>query len=146
MKIITLWQPWASFIALGWKTIETRTHNKFKVLVGHTIGIHASNTWDKDWNELAGPYLTQMQREEVGYIKNLFDDGHLRGEILCTAHVNMHRIVKQSESNKALIFCSDKFLDSRYGLFLTDIKPIVATPAKGKQGIWNYPFIPKYLK
>jgi predicted transcriptional regulator len=41
MKVITLWQPWASFIALGWKTIETRTHDRFKNLVCERIAIHA---------------------------------------------------------------------------------------------------------
>lgn len=134
MKVITLWQPWASFIALGWKTIETRTHDRFKNLVGEKIGIHAGNTWDKDWKELAGPYLTKMQIDEVGLLKNEFDLGHLKGEIICTAKVTAFRELFSNDSDFALIECSSL----RYGLFLEDIKPIKPIPAKGKQGIWNY--------
>ena len=39
--VLTLYQPWATFIADGLKTIETRTHNRFTSLYGKTILIHA---------------------------------------------------------------------------------------------------------
>jgi hypothetical protein len=41
VKTITLHQPWASLIACGLKTIETRTHDRFRSLVGETVAIHA---------------------------------------------------------------------------------------------------------
>jgi hypothetical protein len=40
---ITINQPWASLIANGIKTIETRKHTKFKCLVGQRIAIHPVN-------------------------------------------------------------------------------------------------------
>lgn len=136
MKIITLWQPWASFIALGWKTIETRRHDRFKCLVGETIGIHAGKMFDKDWEELAGTYLTDEQ-------KNITKENLLwhHGEILCTAKVDDADLINSTRSKKALINCN--FIEIRFmrhGLFLTDIKPIQPIPAKGRQGIWNYEF------
>lgn len=39
---VTLWQPWASLIALGVKTIETRSWRPPAKYVGQTIGIHAA--------------------------------------------------------------------------------------------------------
>lgn len=34
IKCISMWQPWAWWVMRGWKTIETRTHNRFKGLAG----------------------------------------------------------------------------------------------------------------
>ena len=42
MYAITLHQPWASLIALGLKTVETRSWPAPSRLVGHTIAIHAA--------------------------------------------------------------------------------------------------------
>lgn len=46
MKVITLWQPWATWVVLGWKTIETRLHPRFASLAGQVIGIHAGLKFD----------------------------------------------------------------------------------------------------
>ena len=42
MKAITLWQPWASLIADGTKTIETRSWAPPSSLLGQRIAIHAA--------------------------------------------------------------------------------------------------------
>ena len=44
MKAITLWQPWASLIAAGAKTIETRTWSPPHSLIGQPLAIHAAMT------------------------------------------------------------------------------------------------------
>jgi activating signal cointegrator 1 len=132
MKIITLWQPWALFIACGWKTIETRTHDRFKYLQKEVIGIHAGKTFDKDWEELTSPYLTDDQKRITR--ENLL--WH-HGEIICIAKVEIAGWLIPSHSNRALIKCD---ITDRYGLFLKDIKRIQPIPAKGHQGIWNYEF------
>ena len=41
---ITLWQPWATWIAWRWKTIETRGHDRFRRLVGQFASVHVC-TW-----------------------------------------------------------------------------------------------------
>jgi hypothetical protein len=133
MKVITLWQPWATFIRLGWKTIETRTHKRFFTLLNQTIGIHAGNKWDYDWKELAGDYLDSTQ---IHYIENVIKFG--RGEILCTAKVYKVGYLTLEHSQPALIDCGFSYLE-RTGLFLKDItklNPPIA--AKGHQGIWEY--------
>jgi hypothetical protein len=138
MKVITLWQPWASFIALGWKTIETRTHDRFKNLVGETIAIHAGNKWDENWIKFAAQYLTadEIINTKI-HIKLMFEEGYYKGAIVCTTYVYHSQWLMNPHCADALIECDTK----RYGLFLKDTKLIQpAIPAKGKQGIWNYEF------
>lgn len=42
MKAISLWQPWASLVAVGVKTIETRSWPAPKALIGERLAIHAT--------------------------------------------------------------------------------------------------------
>ena len=42
MKALTIWQPWASLIAEGAKTIETRSWSAPASLIGQRIAIHAA--------------------------------------------------------------------------------------------------------
>jgi hypothetical protein len=135
MKILTLWEPWASFIAVGWKTIETRTHDRFRNLKGETIGIHAGQHWDKDWYKLAGPYLTDLQKKEVEFFKENFNASNgYKGKIICTAKVDSVNWLHSSFCDKALIECETL----RCGLFLVDIRKTTSPVLKGHQGIWNY--------
>lgn len=142
MKVITLWQPWASFIEFGWKTIETRTHDRFKNLVGETIAIHAGQKWDDEAYELAKPYLFQDQYRDIDVIKERFlNDNPIipwyKGSIIATAKIEKaHWLLSGYWVIDAQALC--KCDNDLFGLFLTDIKPIKPIPAKGKQGIWNY--------
>ncbi len=141
IPIITLWQPWASFVALGWKTIETRWHKRFEKLTGKVIGIHASVKWDANWLELAGPYLSGEQRNQA------FGLHIVRGIILCTAVVHGFRALGEVDSVKALINCGTTDNPGgnsgssrvRYGLELSHVisvdPPIQTT---GRQGIWYH--------
>lgn len=48
MKLITLWQPWASLMAAGVKTIETRG---WSTDYRGPLVIHAAKTWNEDCRE-----------------------------------------------------------------------------------------------
>ena len=133
IPVITLWQPWATLIALGWKRIETRTHNRFRNLEGQTIGIHAGNKWDSGWSFLAGNFLTNEQYTLI--MKMQAEKEMPFGKIICTGKVYTYRKLVSSDSEKALIECDTE----RYGLFIYDIKKIEPPiEAKGKQGIWYF--------
>jgi hypothetical protein len=130
IPIISLWMPWANWVMLGWKTVETRRHAKLATLAGRTIGIHATNKWDDTALYAARPYLTDAQ------FARSKDFLRIGSAILGTV-----RVVWSSKtplgiefSPQALIECATK----RYGLGLRDPKIIEAIPAKGKQGIWYY--------
>jgi hypothetical protein len=58
LKAISLWQPWASLIAVGAKPFETRHWAPPRELIGQTVAIHAAKKIDKDAVDLA---------EEVAY-------------------------------------------------------------------------------
>lgn len=125
MKTITMWQPWASFVSLKWKTIETRTHSRLKSLEGQTIAIHAGIYFDETWYHYAKYYIDDKQLELVRSLKSI------KGSIICTAFVKEHRLLNTFDSKPAMIDCGAK---TRYGLILENVKAI-----KGKQGIWNFP-------
>ena len=125
LPVITLYQPWATWIMRGWKTIETRTHSRFSCLKGQRILIHSSKTMAT----LSNPYLTLEQlasKPEMGLVT---------GCILGSAYVKDFRLLNGSDSEDALIDCKGRL----WGLFLEDIErwkyPI---PEKGSQGIWHY--------
>jgi hypothetical protein len=128
--IITLHQPWCKWISLGWKTIETRLHDRFKNLKGKRIGIHVGKKWDQYAIITAMDYLTD---DKLGMSNLLRDSG---GYIICTAYVEDFRELKKEDSQKSLIDCENT---KRFGLFLINIeKNDNATLKfyKGRQGIW----------
>ena len=129
VPVISLWNPWAIWVGLGWKKIETRTHERFKGLVGKQIGIHSALKWDDTALELAGEYLSEDQRIQTrGFLR-------VGGAICWTAYVTAHRELDPLDSKAALIDCEHV---TRYGLFLSDVTMIEVIPCKGKQGIWYH--------
>ncbi len=130
MKVITLWQPWATWVVLGWKTIETRLHPRFASLAGQIIGIHAGLKWDKNAIKMSKPYL----QGQVVLTNGL--PPFARGALIGTVRVLEHRVLTGEDSRSALIDCENT---PRYGLILADPKPIPGIPMKGKQGIWTCP-------
>lgn len=132
MKVISMHQPWASWVALGWKTIETRTHDRFKNLVGQTIGIHAAKHWDKEWYEKASRYLNLLSR--IKTTNDLIINAP-RGFLIATVFVDGFRLLNGNDSGKAKCYCYDNNL---YGLILSDIRRVQPIPMRGFQGIFNY--------
>ena len=124
--IITLYQPWATWIMREWKTIETRTHNRFSSLHGKTILIHAGQKTDVP--AFFNPYLTKKQILDA--------DGMVNGFILGSAYVCNIGPLTDFNSKAALIDCHST---NRFGLFLKDIKKFEKPiPAKGEMGIWYF--------
>jgi activating signal cointegrator 1 len=122
---ITLWQPWASWIALGLKSVETRGHRHFQHLVGQTIAIHAGKAYDKHALSVAMRYAAIQDLCGI----------HPQGVIVCMATVVGFRELVERDSVHALCPCGP----GRFGLFLADIRPLVpAIPAKGAQGVWMW--------
>lgn len=128
IPVITLWQPWATWVIKGYKTIETRTHIRFKGLEGKTIGIHAGQAVDQSDHVIQNPYLA----------KSILIDSMVlpAGVLLGTAKVNEFRELNYTHEHAALIECEKV---TRYGLFLSDIKEFERYPkVKGGMGIWYF--------
>lgn len=131
-QVISLWQPWAQWVILGWKTIETRTHARFAKLAGQRIGIHAAKVWDKQAIHLARSYLTEDQIHQTFELLRVHH--HDSGKVLGTVFVNEHRILERADAPAALIECETV----RFGLLLSlPIKFAVPVPAVGRQGIFH---------
>ena len=62
MRALTLHQPWASLIALGHKTTETRSWPAPESLVGSRIAIHAARRRPRrdEWNDRVAEALAGM--------------------------------------------------------------------------------------
>lgn len=126
LPVITLYQPWATWIMRGWKTIETRTHNRFKSLEHKTILIHAGQTTDKE--AINNPYLTKEQL--------VFNHDEMINGFILGAYVDVCGLLcgDDYENKAALIETTD-----RYGLFLEKIdRWEIPIPEKGEMGIWYY--------
>ncbi len=129
LPCITLYQPWATWIIRGWKTIETRTHHRFSSLNNRRILIHAGQKTDDSPLTTQNPYLT---KEQILYNP----DEVINGYILGSAFVRDFKPLYESHSKDALIDCR---YTQRYGLFLTNIEKF-DTPilCKGEMGIWYF--------
>ena len=127
MKAITLKQPWASLVAEGAKKIETRTHSRFKNLVGQRIAIHAGKTFE----------LLPLGALREDHVKKVFKGSNKplpNGAIVCTAFVKEVRMLTDEDSYDACCPAAGKF-----GLILTDVQKVdPPVPARGYQGIWEW--------
>lgn len=126
MKAITIYHPWANWIKNGYKTIEVRTHDRLRNLVGKRIVIHAAKKFDVFAWKIAGEFAPNVSAD-------VYDEG----AIICTAFVYDHRRLdnRGRDSNCACFPVGFNL----YGIFLRDIKKIKPVPFKGKQGIFNVP-------
>ena len=140
MKAISVYQPAATFIAMKWKTIETRTHARFELLEGQRIAIHAAK---KDVRVPASlyDYLPAALRDSLQLSNILLSMDTNRGKIVCTAQVTKARWavmvdfdLRKAWNEQAMCEVGGKFL-----LFLEEIEPINPVPFRGRQGIFNVP-------
>lgn len=132
MYAISLWQPWASFIAVGTKPFETRDWAPPKWLIGKRIAVHAAkkavNADDREWARRHG-----------------CDDLPL-GAVVCTAILRgayrMGIAQRVPGSAPLNIFKPDEFGDyspGRWAWWLTDIEPVdPPAAARGMQGFWKW--------
>jgi activating signal cointegrator 1 len=118
---ISLWQPWASFIAIGVKPYETRHWRAPARFVGLRIAIHAAKK--------------PVSRDDREWWQRISGEAALPlGAFVCTAIL---RAVVPAES-----VLSDDFGDYLAGRFcwhLVDVERLPSPiPAKGAQGFWMW--------
>lgn len=129
---ISLWQPWAFWVMIGVKKIETRLHTRFKGLIGEDIFIHSA--WKTNYKTGdTWPYLRDI-RDYPFYGEAM----KTRGAILGIIHVNEFRPLKGlRDAIDSKIECDSV---QRYGLILSNPRPLqTPIPWKGQQGIMKAP-------
>lgn len=132
LRCVSLWQPWASFIAIGAKTVETRSWPAPQSIIGTRVGIHAAKTLKGIDLARSNPDLWERYVEL--YRRSLDEPGLLPfGAIVATA------VIEACVPVERLI--PDLFGDyspGRYGWVLSGIEKLAApVPAKGRQGIFT---------
>ena len=129
VRCVSLWQPWASLIAVGIKSVETRSWPAPATILGCRIAIHAAKTNKGMWlaaqdKELWKVCLEALTFDERGFLPS--------GVIVATALVE---VSIPTERLKPDIF--GNFSQGRFGWMLADIRPLdTPIPAKGAQGIF----------
>ncbi len=138
MKAISLWQPWASAIAVGAKTIETRS---WPTSYTGPIAIHAAQ---KRTAELGAIFEDLLQVDEIRFrFEDALDldfDCLPFGAIIATATlvkcVPTDSIPVLTEAEQAL----GDFSPGRFGWYLADIKRLPrVVPCRGGQRLFNVP-------
>jgi hypothetical protein len=151
-QAITIWQPWASLIAIGAKTLEFRSWAPPNYLWGSRIAIHAGARPVKiDEVKALLMKLNSSNAAETGikpFIaipfleKCLMAVGSLpRSCVVCTA--TLGRPIRDAELSHRLgvnlVNDSDRDEHTNYGWPLSEIRQkLPPEPATGRQGFWTW--------
>jgi hypothetical protein len=127
MRALSLWQPWASAMAIGLKSIETR---HWRTNVRGLVAIHAAKRWTADERDFAADMADEFDERlripplgavvATGFIENCLPTEQLRGII--------------SETERAF----GNYGNGRFGFVMRDIRPLAQPfPWKGAQGFFE---------
>ena len=161
LRAISLWQPWATLVAIGAKQVETRHWSAPKSVRGE-MAIHAAKKWSRDlaamcmeepfrstllplaraaWPDLHGDAAVGFEktldfylRRYAGTPRGLPLGGYVARTLLngCYRAEDMVPLISSTEA---------AFGDFSPGRFGWDLGPTIALPsivrAKGRQGFWT---------
>lgn len=130
MKAISLWQPWASAIALGYKRHETRS---WPTRHRGPIAIHAAKRWTRDERDWCRHFAAQL-----GDMR-LLDPP--RGAIVAVARLvaatKMEDVVASLSRQEVAL---GNYAPGRHAWRLEDIRNLTTPiPFTGRQGIFEIP-------
>lgn len=134
MKAISLWQPWASLIAIGAKRIETRS---WPTPYRGPIAIHAAKRWTQD--------------EKLQVLRPPFWDvlRHHDGPLPLGAVVAVGQLVACDRMTRNWIDCTREtwgdneiafghYEIGRYGWILDEVRALPQpVTCRGMQGLWD---------
>jgi hypothetical protein len=163
VKALTIRQPWATLIADGVKTIETRS---WSTRHRGPLAVHAGLTKIAGTDPgMADVYRPLLQPERAGMLRRplalgavvatavladcvpmlvLGDDGDHHAPHLCLdsdgeAMLLLDHGERDWENNAGDQLPFGDFAPGRWAWVLTDVQPFVTPiPAKGRQGLWDW--------
>ena len=139
MRAISLHQPWAAAVTLGWKGDETR---HWPVKPGGWLAIHSAKKWDKAQRETARR-LSLLVEKEATYFSHMDDcPANQRGAIVCIARfvgcVEMDD--KLIEATPAIERAFGNWKPGRWAWQLRDVIPLhFPIQITGRQSMWTLP-------
>lgn len=163
MKAITLWQPWASLIACGVKTVETRSWPPPGSLIGQRIAIHAAKKWNKELLDICfrpefQEVLSPMRPNKGGafYYEDALKSILPLGVVVCTAVLTDAWMVNRHERSTGVVRAESHeimedvakvcrldpwgdFTPGRWLWFFDEVEVLdPPIPARGRQQIWSW--------
>lgn len=130
MKALTLTQPWASLVALGWKTVETRG---WSTAHRGALAIHAARGFP-----LPARRFAETERA-LGRIPERLP----LGAVVCIVH--LARVERTEEIAPRLSGLERHLGDYRPGRFgwVLDMEFVLPepVPARGALGLWDWPHV-----
>lgn len=149
MKCISLWQPWATLIAIGAKRIETRG---WSTDYRGPLAIHAAKKWTRKMHEMAcsEPFVSVLAAADIGSIPlgcivavgelvGVIRTEHLRGPQPIDGGVTVNSGLHQWRVTDDEIAFGN-YGAGRFAWLLADMKPLTVTvPFKGRQGLFEIP-------
>lgn len=134
IKVITLWQPWASLMALGAKGYETRS---WLTTVRGPIAVHAAQRYQKDQDDYFWKPSFRAALREGGILR----PHDLPFGKLLSIH-NLVDVFKTEDVCKSLSSEELEFgnyLPNRFAWKMPLVyKLSEPIPVKGFQGLWNW--------
>jgi hypothetical protein len=145
MRAVSLWQPWASLVAIGAKEIETRGWRVPRTILGLRIAIHASKTRRALGVIELEPFGSTLRRaKEVGRLVTV--DGWLPfGAIVATAVVSgctemTTEFVGDLVARRPFEAAFGDYRAGRFAWHLSEVEPLGRpVPWRGSQGVFEVP-------
>lgn len=128
MKALSLWQPWASAIALGMKRVETRS---WGTAYRGPIAIHAAKRWT----------LEEREIHELEVRSGAMPAEIPLGAVVAVARlVAVHATLAIAPRISAEELRWGNYAAGRFGWELEDIEPLAEpVPFRGMQGLFEIP-------
>jgi activating signal cointegrator 1 len=165
MKAISLWQPWASAVAVGAKRVETRSwatgyrgplaiHAARRFVWRELCAFHSSWNWTgalwalrwgmqpglpKEWRD--APLETKLPFGAVVAVCELVDcrptDSFTVAELKTTRQPDpsVCESPRLYQWNEGMM---GDFTPGRFGWVLADVRAVGPIPAAGRQGLWEW--------
>ena len=138
MRALTLHQPWATLIAIGAKTIETRS---WATAYRGPLAIHAGKS--KEWLELCHtePFTTKLLMAGIRFIGEL-----PLGAIVCTVRLAACIPTNEAQTTELERAFGDHG-PNRFAWFLEDLYRFeTPIPTRGYRNLWEWEKITGVLK
>lgn len=137
MKAISLWQPWASLIAWGYKKYETR--HWYTSYRGELLICSAKKKQQDQYTCWLG--IITVLETELNLTDHDFPYWDTLGFGCAIAVVNLTDCIKMTEDfidnqSEAELICGNWEV-GRYAWKLENIRPVENIPIKGAQGLFN---------
>lgn len=133
MRALTIWEPWASTIALGHKRYETRS---WETRYRGNLAIHASKKKTRQLHQIANNLVARFP-SELAAIN--YDELPFGCVVAACRLIDCHRVETIRDTLTDLELSLGDYSDERFAWELEIVKlPETPIPAIGKQGLWEW--------